>query len=531
MCGFLVHYGIPKEISALADSAQKIQYRGPDNTTRLSINKKIELYFHRLAIIDTSTLANQPLAHPEDSNLSLVCNGEIYNYKELIQEHELEVKSGSDCEVILHLYKIYGISETVKMLDGVFAFVLYDAAEDIVFCARDPFGVRPAFIGWSDDGSITIASEMKALIDICDGSIIPFPPGSWWASDVPGAFMNYYNSTFDQLQLDEEKTCQKIRELLTAAVAKRMMSDREVGCLLSGGLDSSLISALVASMVDDPQNLKTFSIGMEGSPDLRYAQIVADYIGSDHHSVQLSEEEFIEAIETVIYNIESYDTTTVRASVGNYLISKYISENTDVKVVFNGDGADEVCMGYVYNKNAPGLVDFSEENVKLLNEIYLFDVLRSDRCVSSNGLEARTPFLDKAFVEYCMQIPPVLKMFGSNGRPEKYLLRKAFENTNLLPKEILHRRKCAFSDGVSNIKNSWHTTLQEFIDSQISDEEFKEGRRNIQHCTPFLKESYFYRKIFDKFFTERAYVIPHFWMPNWTDAKDPSARELKNYQE
>ncbi len=531
MCGFLAHYGLNQDISSIQDSASKIRYRGPDNTQHIAINEKLFMSFHRLSIIDPSSDSHQPLVHPKDSNLTLVCNGEIYNYKELIDRYNLKVKSGSDCEVILHLYKLYGISETVSKLDGVFAFALYDASIDRLFVARDPYGVRPAFIGWSEDDSVAVASELKALIDLCDKSIIPFPPGSWWASDVPGAFMNYHTDTLREEKSSEEIMCGTIRKLLTEAVSKRMMADREVGCLLSGGLDSSLVSALVASMSVDSTKLKTFSIGMEGSPDLKYAKIVADHIGSDHHNVQLTEQNFLEAIETVIYNIESFDTTTVRASVGNYLVSKYIRENTDVKVVFNGDGADEVCMGYVYNRNAPSLEDFHHENVRLLQEIHFFDVLRSDRSISSNGLEPRTPFLDLDFVRYYMSIPPAFKMFGSNGRPEKHMLRKAFENTGLLPDEVLNRHKCAFSDGVSSRENSWHKTLKDFIDSQISDEEFELERNNIYHCQPVLKESYFYRKIFTKFFGKTAYIIPHFWMPRWTNAQDPSARELENYKE
>jgi len=283
-------------------------------------------------------------------------------------------------------------------------------------------------------------------------------------------------------------------------------------------------------MSDDPKKLKTFSVGMEGSPDLEYAKKVAEHIKSDHHHIELEERDFLEAIETVIYNIESYDTTTVRASVGNYLVSKYIKENTQVKVVFNGDGADEVCMGYVYNVNAPTREDFLHENQRLLREIYLFDVLRSDRCISSNGLEARTPFLDKSFTSYYMSIPSEMKMFG-NGKPEKYLLRKSFEDSGLLPPEVLWRNKCAFSDGVSNIKNSWHKTLKEFIDSQISDEEFNAEKEKFLICKPVLKESYFYRKVYESFYGNNADLIPHFWMPRWTSTNDPSARELENYQE
>ena len=489
-------------------------------------------YLHQQLLIDLSESGNQPLKHPHDSAISLVCNGEIYNYLSLKEAHGFKTKSSSDCEVILHLYKKFGIERTVKLLDGVFSFALYDSKKDVLFCARDQYGVRPSFIGWDEKGGVAIASEMRSLIGLCDNSIVPFPPSTWWSSDIPYVFTSY-NHTIDvqSIKSSEEDICKNIKTLLTKSVSKRMMSDREVGCLLSGGLDSSLVSSLVASMSDDPKKLKTFSIGMEGSPDLAYAKLVADHIGSDHHSIQLTEKDFLDAIEEVIYSIESYDTTTVRASIGNYLVSKYIRENTDVKVVFNGDGADEVCMGYVYNANAPSASEFHAENYRLLKEIYLFDVLRSDRSISSNGLEARTPFLDTEFVAYYLSIPPEMKMFGRNGMPEKYLLRKAFENSGLLPDEVLHRSKCAFSDGVSSIENSWHQTLKKFIDSQVTDEEFEIGKKEIVHCKPVLKESYYYRKIFNKFFKGHSHLIPHFWMPRWSDVDDPSARELSSYRE
>ena len=529
MCGFLTYFGDGIDSAKLEEASLKIQYRGPDNTQHLRVNEKLFMSFHRLAIMDTSESGNQPLMHPEDPSLILVCNGEIYNYKELIESFGLKVASGSDSEVILHLYKKIGMKKTIKALDGVFAFCLYDGKSDTLYCARDPHGVRPCFIAL-EDNFFAMSSEFKSLKHFCD-RIVPFMPGSWWSSEFPNVISSYHSVDYNPIVESSEKdACKNIKKLLTESVKKRMMSDREVGCLLSGGLDSSLISALVSSMCEDPKKLKTFSIGMEGSPDLKYAKIVADHINSDHHHIQLDQKDFLEAIETVIYNIESYDTTTVRASVGNYLVSKYIKENTDVKVVFNGDGADEVCMGYVYNINAPTPDDFLAENQRLLREIYLFDVLRSDRSISSNGLEARTPFLDKSFTTYYMSIPPKMKMF-KDGKPEKYLLRKSFEDSGLLPDEILWRSKCAFSDGVSSIKNSWHKTLKEFIDSQISDEEFEREKEKISICKPVLKESYFYRKIYESHFGKNADLIPHFWMPKWTSTNDPSARELKNYKE
>jgi asparagine synthase (glutamine-hydrolysing) len=270
---------------------------------------------------------------------------------------------------------------------------------------------------------------------------------------------------------------------------------------------------------------------MPGSVDLEYAKIVANHLGTDHHQIQISKEDFLNAIETVIYNIESFDTTTVRASVGNYLVSKFIRENSDCKVIFNGDGSDEVCGGYVYMKNAPNGEDFQSECKRLLDEIHLFDVLRSDRSISSNGLEARTPFLDKDFVQYYLSIPAKMKLFDGKMRLEKHLLRKAFNQSNLLPDAVLWRRKCAFSDGVSAKENSWHRVIQTFVDNKISDGEFETNAKSYTHCTPVLKESYYYRKVYESFFGNQEKLIPHFWMPKWVETKDPSARELIGYVE
>ena len=319
-----------------------------------------------------------------------------------------------------------------------------------------------------------------------------------------------------------------VRQLLTEAVDKRLMSDRPIGCLLSGGLDSSLIAALVARNYE-PGTLETFSIGLKGSTDLYFAKKVAEHIKTKHHHIELEESDFLNAIEEVIYAIESYDTTTVRASVGNYLVSKYIKENTDCTVIYNGDGSDEVCGSYLYLKNAPDPESFHNECKKLLREIHCFDVLRSDRCVSENGLEPRTPFLDKAFVNYYMSIEPRLRM--SDSRMEKYILRQSFNNTNLLPDDVLWRQKEAFSDGVSGKEKSWFEVIQDMVESKISDQQFESFKDSHPFNTPLLKESMFYRMIFEKHFGDKhANVIPHFWMPQWCGEQiDPSARVLSVY--
>ena len=529
MCGIFLYKGQKLNWESLEGDINLIRYRGPDNTHHVFPSENVLFGFHRLAIMGTTELGNQPMKHPNDESLTLICNGEIYNYKDLAIKYNFNLVTGSDCEIILLLFKKFGIEKTVQELDGAFMFVIHDASSDKLFAGRDPMGIRPGFLG-KNGNEIMIASEVKPMANHCS-HIIPFSPGSWWCSDAPDTFNPYFHYNGVQIQEhNEEDICDKIHSLLTDSVKKRLMAEREIGCLLSGGLDSSLISALVNKYYEGPK-LNTFTIGLPGSIDLEYAQTVADHLGTKHHQIQVSEDEFLNAIETVIYNIESFDTTTVRASVGNYLVSKFISENSDCKVIFNGDGADEVCCGYVYLKNAPTLEELQQESEKLVEEIHYFDVLRSDRSISSNGLEARTPFLDKAFVKYYLSIPAELKSFDGINRLEKHLLRKAFDGQNLLPDEVLWRRKCAFSDGVSSKKKSWHRIIQTFVDAKISDDEFEQERKKINHCMPILKESYYYRKVFESHFGGHEELIPHFWMPNWTDVIDPSARELDNYQE
>ncbi|MEA1882643.1 MAG: asparagine synthase B [Candidatus Marinimicrobia bacterium] len=526
MCGIFAYRGKSLGWDELKPHADKIRYRGPDNSHVRIVSTDTLFAFHRLAIVGTSETGDQPLMHPKDSTLVVICNGEIYNYKSLAKEYQFELTTGSDCEIILHMYKRFGIEKTVKALDGVFMFVLYDQKKDELFAGRDPFGVRPGFIG-RNGSEVLFASEAKPLTAICN-FVSPFKPGHWWQLSSDKFTQYYFHQPSDLTKTPETDILEGIRIKLTQAVKKRMMAEREIGSLLSGGLDSSLISTLVNKYHEGI--LKTFSIGMPGSIDLEYAQAVAKHLGTDHHQIQISEQDFLSAIETVIYNIESFDTTTVRASVGNYLVSKYIRDNSDCKVIFNGDGSDEVCGGYVYMGQAPSAHAFQEECKRLVDEIHRFDVLRSDRSVSSNGLEARTPFLDKEFVRFYLSIPAERKMFDGKDRLEKYLLRKAFDQS-VLPNSVLWRRKCAFSDGVSAKENSWHRVLQEFVDQQITDVEFETEAQRYTHCTPVLKESYFYRKLFESFFGKQDELIPHFWMPKWVETKDPSARELSGYKE
>lgn len=540
MCGIFAYLGNTIGADAIESACKKTQNRGPDNNVLKSIHKNVTFGFHRLAIMDTSYKGNQPLFHPTKP-YAIICNGEIYNHKKLVKDNNFITYSDSDCEVILYLYEKYGIDETLSMLDSeAFAFCIYDGEKKELIVARDRFGVRPLFIGTRPNKELIIASEVKSIIDLVIDSdgLEQFKPGTWKSYDIDTYSEKESRSYYDKkyaisTESDEQTICSNIRDLLVKSVRKRLMSERPIGCLLSGGLDSSLISAIVARefKLNGKGVLNTFSIGMKGSTDLQYAKLVADHIGSNHHTIELTEQDFLNAIPEVIYHIESYDTTTVRASVGNYLVGKYIKENTDIIVVFNGDGSDEQ-SGYLYMSNAPDMYAFKEECERLLSEIQYFDVLRSDRALSSNwSLETRAPFLDTDFVNYYMSIYPELKMYPSGSeRIEKYLLRKAFDTEHLLPSVVLWRKKEAFSDGCSSNERSWHNIIREHIDTLVSDEEFERLSKNYEKNEPKMKETYYYRKIFETFYPNRGNLIPHYWLPKWNGEQiDPSARELKQY--
>lgn len=540
MCGIFSYIGNNKHlnIKKIEEEFLKTQKRGPDNTILKIISNKLIFGFHRLSINDTSFKGNQPLYHPRKPYV-LICNGEIYNYKELKSEFNVETYSKSDCEIILYLYeKKYSIESIIKKLDGVFSFILYDGENNLLYVARDPFGVRPLFFGKDLYNNYVFASEMKSIYNLCNPlTINQFNPGFFMTYSFHCNKVLKYSKYFNikkYIKYEYENVIlQNINLKLKQAVKKRLLSDRPIGCLLSGGLDSSLIASITSSYFKKNKKgkLKTFSIGLPGSTDLKYASMVAKHIGSEHHTVSVTEAEFLNAIPEVIKHIESYDTTTVRASVGNYLVAKYIKQNTDITVVFNGDGSDEQ-SGYIYLANAPSDFDFYNECLKLMSEIHYFDVLRSDRSISSNwSLESRTPFLDKDFVNYYMNIPVEYKTYYKNeNKIEKYILRKAFEKDNLLPLEVLWRRKEAFSDGCSSKERSWHSIIKEYVDKIITDKEFEDNKEKYKHNKPMLKESYYYRKLYNKFYPKTEHVIPHFWLPKWCGKQiDPSARELKNY--
>tara|TARA_B110000261_G_C13088515_1_gene358926 strand:+ start:1619 stop:3268 length:1650 start_codon:yes stop_codon:yes gene_type:complete len=521
----------------LLENFNNLSKRGPDNT-QCEIVNNIFLGFHRLSINDLSSSGNQPMKYKD---YYLICNGEIFNHKELIKKYNFKTNSTSDCEVILHLYDYLSkgensvdkiINKLCNELDGEFSFVLYDTKINNIFIARDPYGVRPLFIGTTKTNHYVFSSELKGLHDLVE-NVEQFKPGQYMVIDnnlcekfeiIQNQYHEMINSKYNSHTINNPNMLSNLNKIFRTAVYKRMMSDKEICSLLSGGLDSSLVASIVSEKLG-PGKLKTFAIGIKGSPDLKYAQIVADHIKSIHHSIELTEKDFLDSIEEVIIAIESYDTTTVRASVGNYLVSKYISEKTNCKVIFNGDYADEVCGGYKYFKKTLDTREFHNECVRLVNDIHLFDCLRSDRSISNNGLESRVPFADKDFVSYYLSIDPKLRL--SHNKIEKCMLRKAFENDNLLPNEVLWRNKEAFSDGVTLETRSWHEIIKEFVDTQITDEYFEENNNKYKHNTPLLKESFYYRELFEKHYSRRGNVIPYFWMPKWCgDMTDPSAREI-----
>ena len=480
------------------------------------------LGFQRLSIMGLTEAGMQPFEL--DGNY-IVCNGEIYGFetlrKELIKKG-YTFKSDSDCEILLPLYKEYG-TEMFKMLDAEFALILYDKETNEYIAARDPIGIRPLHYGYDKNGVILFASEAKNLVGICD-KIMPFPPGHYYKN---GEFIQYRDMTeVKEVHSDSlDVICTNIREKLIAGVEKRLIADAKVGFLLSGGLDSSLVCAIAAKKSDKP--IRTFAIGMtEDAIDLKYAKEVADYIGSDHTEVYMTPADVLNSLEDVIHLLGTFDITTIRASMGMYLLCKAIHEQTDIRVLLTGEISDEL-FGYKYTDFAPNAYEFQEESKKRVRELHMYDVLRADRCISVNSLEARVPFGDLDFAEYVMSIDPELKLNKYNKG--KYLLRHAFEG-DYLPHDILYREKAAFSDAVGH---SMVDYLKEYAEKMYTDEEFKTLSQRYTHARPFTKESLLYREIFEKYYPGQAEMIVDFWMPNKTwkgcNVNDPSARALSNY--
>ena len=536
----------------ITEQFNQAKHRGPDNSTITTKNNNY-IGFHRLAINGIDEQSNQPFLI---NNIHLICNGEIYNYKQLYNNITDNPTTNSDCEVIIYLYLAYGIEYTLNLLDGVFAFVLIDYNIDKIFVARDPYGVRPLFMLYNvnnltiesysnnDNNLIGFASEMKQLIGFITNTdtkdtyqIKQFKPGTYRVFELSDmCWHQTEEQTYNTFNLnkiidrDEEISLNNILEIIhdtfCEAVRKRVeATDRPIACLLSGGLDSSIVTAIVNKYY--PEQLETYSIGLENSEDLKYAREVALFLDTKHTEIVVTEDDFFNYIPNIIKNIESYDTTTVRASVGNYLIGKYIADNSEAKVIFNGDGSDELMGGYLYMQSAPDHLEFDKECKRLLKDIYAFDVLRSDRSISTNGLEPRTPFLDREFVNLFLSIGSNLR-FDTNKIQEKYLFRKAFDH-EYIPDNILWRRKEAFSDGVSSKERSWYKIIEEKVALQTT---IKYNLDAVyEHNPPQTLEQLYYRTIFEKYYPGQAKIIPYFWMPKYTDATDASARTLHIYNE
>jgi asparagine synthase (glutamine-hydrolysing) len=530
MCGIWALLGNYSSKTNIDGCVKQLEPRGPEFTAiRFLDSKHIVLGFTRLAINGLTDAGNQPFEHDENF---LICNGEIYNYKELASRWGLPLHAGSsDCEVIPLLAEQIGMTELCRTLDGVFAFVFVSA--DSVYVARDPYGIRPLFQATTPDGAIVWSSELKGFPEGCTG-IETFPPGTWRQYGFDGvlkAQVRYHTVPHVKLAAFQDRGVARaaLRSALLWAVQKRLLSDRPIGALLSGGVDSSLIAAIAArELAKTGAKLHTFSIGMPGSTDLKYAQLVADKIGSIHHNVIVSPQDFLNAIPQVVHDIESYDITSVRASVGNWLIGKFIKENTDIKVVFNGDGSDEIGGGYIYSYAAPSDEDFESESERLLEEIHMYDVLRSDRSMAAHGLEARTPFLDKNVVATWRAFPTVMRRPVKGVQVEKAILREAFVDDDYLPTEVLWRKKEAFSDGVSSTEDSWYKRCaEEARKAGVNMECVRETTREW-HNPPNTEEAYLYRTMFEENYgSVAASVIPHMWMPRWiAGANDPSARTL-----
>jgi asparagine synthase (glutamine-hydrolysing) len=523
MCSIM---GFSKKSVSLEDAwayFDRTKSRGPD-MSRIVETRSGYLCFHRLAIMGLTPEGMQPFALDGDI---AVCNGELYGFRPIKTElisMGYEFQSGSDCEIILPMYREFGV-EMFRMLDAEFAMIIYDHKRDSLIAARDPIGIRPLFYGYCADGAIVFASEAKNLVGLCK-EIMPFPPGYYY---MDGEFVRYADLTavaqYDDSDL--ETTCKHIRKLLVDAIDKRLDSDAPLGFLLSGGLDSSLVCAVSAKLLQKP--IRTFAIGMDSDAiDLKYARQVADYIGAEHTEVYMTREQVLASLEEVIAMLGTWDITTIRASMGMYLCCKAIHEQTDVRVLMTGEISDEL-FGYKYTDFAPSPEAFQQESKKRVDELYMYDVLRADRCISVNSLEARVPFGDLDFVRYVMSIDPKMKM-NTYGKG-KYLLRHAFEG-HWLPHDILYREKAAFSDAVGH---SMVDDLKDYAETMYTDAEFEAKCRQYDFAAPFTKESLLYREIFEKYYPGQARMVADFWMPNreWEgcDVKDPSARVLSNYGE
>ena len=522
MCCIMGWCSVKADRDLMEKCFERTKSRGPDDTRYQDVAGGI-LAFHRLAIMGLTPDGMQPFRL---GNSYVVCNGELYGFEKIrddLAKKGYRFQSDSDCEILLPMWEQYK-TDMFAMLDAEFACIIFDGETGKFIAARDPIGIRPLYYGYDRDGAAVFASEPQNLVDICD-KIMPFPPGHYY---IDGKFHCYNDiAKPDHVCHDDHDTIYKnIHDKLVAGIEKRLVADAKVGFLLSGGLDSSLVCAVAQQKSDKP--IRTFAIGMsEDAIDLKYAKETADYIGSEHTEIIITKDDVINALEEVVRLLGTFDITTIRASMGMYLICKAIHEQTDIRVLLTGEISDEL-FGYKYTDFAPSAEEFQREAEKRVHELHMYDVLRADRCISVNSLEARVPFGDLDFVKYVMALDPEKKL-NTYGKG-KFLLRKAFEADGVLPDNILWREKAAFSDAVGH---SLVNYLKAYAEDYYTEEEFETLRKKYTHAQPFTKESLLYREISEKYYEGQGEMIVDFWMPNKTwegcNVNDPSARVLSNY--
>ena len=548
MCGIVCALDINEKPEILRpqllEMSKKLRHRGPDWSGIFS-DKNVVLAHERLAIVDPKS-GKQPL-YSNDGRYVLAANGEIYNHLELREKYAKnhDFLTDSDCEIIIALYHLKG-KEFLNDLNGIFGFVLYDSFENKFLVARDHVGIIPLYVGWDKNNTMYVSSELKALEGKCQ-KIEIFPPGCIYHSDDKN-YVKWYNKSwmnFDSVKNNETRI-EDLKKSLEDAVHRQLMSDVPYGVLLSGGLDSSITSALAKKFSskriesndkDDawyPQ-LHSFSVGLKGSPDLKAAKIVAKHIGSIHHEINFTVQEGLDALRDVIYHIETYDVTTVRASTPMYLMARVI-KSMGIKMVLSGEGADEIFGGYLYFHKAPNSKEFHNETVRKIEKLYQYDCLRANKSLAAWGIEGRVPFLDKEFMDVAMNINPTDKMINEK-RMEKWVLRKAFET--YLPKKVAWRQKEQFSDGVGY---SWIDSLKELVENEVSDNDFKNANKKFSFQTPMSKEEYYYRSIFEEHFPSKtaAQTVPSVpsvacsspvalkWDKSFQELNDPSGRAVQN---
>lgn len=519
MCGILVIIGRAKDEQLVGELSKRMSHRGPDESD-LHVTEKGHILSHeRLSIIDLHS-GKQPIQGTKTAYM--VHNGEIYNHQELrdgvLKDHAFRTKS--DSEVIVHLYEEFGY-DFCNRLDGDWAFVVVDG--DDFIAGRDPMGVKPLYYGLDERGRIYFSSEMKPIADQCK-TFSTFPPGHYYTAKT--GFVKYYKPEYeDYLKADQELDLELIRETLTEATRKRLMSDVPIGVLLSGGLDSSLTSAIASRLLaESGKKLQSFSIGLNAdAPDAAAARKVAEYLGTEHHEIHFTVEEGIEILDKLIWHLETYDVTSIRASTPMYFLSKAITD-LGVKVVLSGEGADEIFGGYLYFRNAPSTEDFQKETIERVQKLFTADLLRADKSTMAHGLETRVPFLDKAFLDIAVRIKAEEKMPKTYDGKEKYILRKAFDTPDnpYLPEEVLWRQKEQFSDGVGY---NWIDQLIEYCATQVTDEQLARAAAEFPYNSPATKEAYFYRSIFNKYYPQvSAAQTVRKWIPKWQENLDPSGR-------